>query len=798
MEDRINALLEELTLTEKASLCSGQDFWHFKSIERLGLKSIMVADGPHGLRKQGLDGDNLGLNLSVPATCFPTAVTLASSWDRSLLNEVGSALGEACLQENVAIILGPGANIKRSPLCGRNFEYFSEDPYITGELAAAMINGVQSKGIGTSLKHFAVNNQEHNRMTIDAFVDERAFREIYLTGFEKAVKMAQPWSLMCSYNRINSVYACEHDELLTRLLKKAWGHEGIVVTDWGAMNRRVESLKAGLEVEMPTSYGATDEEIVHAVQSGVLEASVLDESVRRILRIILMSMDAEKPEFEYNKADQHALARRAAAESTVLLKNDGGVLPYNEKINNNNQYAIIGAFAKSPRYQGAGSSLVNPTQLDTAFNAFVERMGVEPLYAAGYSVKSDQPDEEMIRDACEVARRSDHVVLMVGLTDSYESEGFDRQHLNMPKAHDALVTSVLAIKPNAVVVLCNGSPVAMPWIKDAKAVVEVYLSGQAGGSALWDVLFGAVNPSGKLAETFPISNIETAVHKWFPMGPKGVEYRESIYVGYRYYDASGVPVLFPFGHGLSYTQFEIGNIMASQVEFLENEIVTVSVDVTNTGDCFGKEVIQLYVRDKASLIFRPDKELKGFEKVSLHPGETKTVSFNLDKRSFAYFRTTLGDFHASLGTYEILIGSSSVDIRQSISLSLISNSEFNPTIDDLRQTLPEYYNFDNGLDISKETFEKLYGQSIEHDPVGRRGTFHLNSTVSEIKHTFIGGLVYKTIMRRLAKMFNKVEDKQVAMVRAMIDEMPLRNFTMMAEGKIKRKHVQMLIKLLNL
>ncbi|HAS73814.1 MAG TPA: glycosyl hydrolase, partial [Clostridiales bacterium UBA8960] len=678
-----------------------------------------------------------------------------------------------------------------------NFEYFSEDPYMTGELAAAMIRGVQEKGIGTSLKHFAVNNQEHNRMTIDAFVDVRALREIYLTGFEKAVQIAQPWTVMCSYNRINSVYACEHEELLTGLLKKSWGHEGIVVTDWGAMNRRVDSLKAGLEVEMPTSYGATDAEIVSAVQSGLLDEAVLDEAVRRILRIILMSMDAARPGYVYDKKAQHTLARRAAAESTVLLKNDGNVLPFKDA-EEGTTFAIIGEFAKIPRYQGAGSSLVNPTQLDTAFDAFVNRMGFEPLYAPGYSVKNDQADDERIREACRVAERSDRVVLMVGLTDRYESEGFDRDHLNLPSDHDALVRAVLAVKPDAVVVLCNGSPVAMPWVKDARAVVEVYLAGQAGGSALWDVLFGDINPSGKLAETFPLSVDRSASHRWFPMGPKGVEYRESIYVGYRYYDASGEDVLFPFGHGLSYTQFEYSNIKSSHEKCKDDETVTISVDVTNKGERFGKEVVQLYVRDHASLIFRADKALKGFEKVSLEPGQTKTVTFSLDKRSFAYFSTSLSDFYAASGTYEILIGRSSVAIEQSLKLTLVSTTEYDPTQDDLRHALPEYYDLKPGWDVSKEAFETLYGGPIVHEPVSRRGTFHLNSTVSEMKHTFIGGLVYKLIMRQLAKMFDQVEEKQVAMVRAMIDEMPLRNFTMMAEGKVKRKHVQVLIRLLNL
>lgn len=797
MNDKIDGILKAMTLEEKASLCSGRDFWHFKPVERLGLSAIMVADGPHGLRKQSMDGDNLGLNVSVPATCFPTAVTLAASWDRELVREVGVAIGEACLQEDIAVILGPGANIKRSPLCGRNFEYFSEDPYLTGELAGAMISGVQSKGIGTSLKHFAVNNQEHYRMTIDAFVDERALHEIYLTGFERAVKAAQPWTVMCSYNRINSVYACEHKALLTDALKHAWGHEGLVVTDWGAMNNRVKSLKAGLEVEMPTSFGATDLEIVAAVKAGVLDEGVLDQAVARILRIIMMGMSSMGSGFRYDVFEQHALARRAAAESTVLLKNDDAVLPFSDRVRPES-IAIIGAFAKNPRYQGAGSSLVNPTKLDTAYDAFVDRFGVEPLYAQGYRVESDAVDEALIKDALDVAGRASHVVVMVGLTDSYESEGFDRLHLGMPNSHDALVRAILEIKPEAVIVLSNGSPVSIPWLASAKAVLEVYLSGQAGGSALWDVVFGDVNPSGKIAETFPVRNEKTAVHQWFPMGPKGVEYRESIYVGYRYFDTAGEQVLFPFGHGLSYTQFEYSNAKVSKDVITDQEGVTVTVAITNTGTRAGKEVVQLYVRDKASRIFRPSKELKGFEKVALEAGETKTVSFELDKRAFAYYSVALGDFHAASGSYEILIGASSADIKQFLTVELTSTDGHDSTLDDLSKQLPAYYTLSPGWTVSKESFEALFGRPIIHDPVGRRGTFHLNSTVSEIKHTFIGGILYKIIMRQLEKTFANVEEKQVAMVRAMVDEMPLRNFAMMSEGKIRRSHVRMLIRLLNM
>ncbi len=502
----------------------------------------MITDGPHGLRKQLGSSDHVGLNDSISATCFPTAPALAATWNRDLIFQVGKALGEECREEKVAVILGPGVNIKRSPLCGRNFEYFSEDPYLTGEIAKSHINGVQSQGIGTSLKHYAINNQEFRRMVIDAVLDERALREIYLTGYEIAVKEAQPWTVMCAYNKVNGTYCSENEYLMTDILKKEWGHTGLVVTDWGAMNDRVDGLKAGVELEMPAATNGNDARIVAAVQSGQLGKAVLDRSVERLLTMIFKAEETLSQDYTYDREAHHALARRVAGEGAVLLKNDGAILPLQENVN----IALIGRFAKIPRYQGAGSSLMNPTRLDNLYDEMVKLVGDENLaYAPGYSEKGDQADEVLIHEALEVAKSADVVVICAGLTDLHEIEGLDREHMKMPSEHDALIQRIAAIHPNVVVVLSNGSPLEMPWVNVVPGILEGYLGGQAGAGAIADILFGKVNPSGKLAETFPIKLEDNPSYHYFPSGPSTVEYRESIYIGYRYYEFGQAGCTFP-------------------------------------------------------------------------------------------------------------------------------------------------------------------------------------------------------------------------------------------------------------
>lgn len=686
MNRDIKQLINEMTLEEKASLCSGLNFWRLKGVERLGIPSIMVTDGPHGLRKQGGSGDHLGIYQSVPATCFPSAVGLASTWNRSLIEKVGIALGEECQAEDVAVLLGPGANIKRSPLCGRNFEYFSEDPYLSSEMAANHVKGVQSQGVGTSLKHFAVNNQEHRRMSVDAIVDERTLREIYLASFENVVKQSQPWTVMCSYNKVNGAYASENKTLLTDILKDEWGFEGFVVSDWGAVNERANGLEAGLELEMPSSNGLGDRKIVAAVKNGQLSEQTLDRAVERLLNIIFKAVDNKKENASYDKEVHHKLAKEAATESMVLLKNEDKILPLKKE----GSVAIIGEFAVKPRYQGGGSSHINPTKLENIYEEIEKAaLGVEVRYAKGYDLKSDLVDEQLIEEAKEVAKQSDKAVLFIGLPDRFESEGYDREHLRIPSNHQALIEAVAEVQPNLVVVLSNGAPIEMPWLTKVKGLLEGYLGGQALGGAIADLLFGHESPSGKLAETFPQALSHNPSYLNFPGEEDKVEYKEGLFVGYRYYDTKGIEPLFPFGYGLSYTNFEYSNLVINKDEILDTEEIEVSITVKNTGEVTGKEIVQLYVRDVKSTVIRPEKELKGFEKVELQPGEERTVTFTLDKRAFAYYNIDIKDWHVESGLFEILVGKSSAEIildgtvNVKSTVALIKLIHRNTTIGDL-------------------------------------------------------------------------------------------------------------------
>lgn len=680
MDRDIKELISEMTLEEKASLCSGRDYWYTRSIERLGIPSILMSDGPHGLRKLTGDREDLNESTSIPATCFPSGATLACSWDRSLIGEVGAALGDECLSENVSILLGPAANIKRSPLCGRNFEYLSEDPYLSSEMAASYINGVQSRGVGTSLKHFAANNQETRRFLTDVQADERTLREIYLASFEGAVKKARPWTVMCAYNKVNGLYCSESKALLTDILKNEWGHEGFVVSDWGAVNERDEGLAAGLDLEMPSSGGDGDKKIIDAVKTGKLPESVLDAAVERLLRVIIKAAGNLKKDAVYDKDAHHMLARKAAGECAVLLKNDGGLLP----LKKGGTIAVIGGFAKEPRFQGGGSSHVNPTRTDSAYDEMIKLAGPDTniIYAPGYRTdekggvfgnvpftsQSDTPDPDLIREAVQTAEKADVAVIFAGLPENYESEGYDRRHMGMPEGHNRLIEAVAEVQKNVVVVLSNGAPVEMPWIGKVRSVLEMYLGGQASGGAAADILFGVVNPSGKLAETFPVRLSDNPSFLNFPGDTKRVEYREGLFVGYRYYDAAHVEPLFPFGHGLSYTTFEYTAIDADKNEIKDTEELHISVTIKNTGSVAGKEIVQLYVRDDKSSVIRPFKELKGFEKIYLEPNEEKTVVFTLGKRAFAYYDTDKKDWCVEEGGFTIMAGRSSKDIRQKITV----------------------------------------------------------------------------------------------------------------------------------
>ena len=652
----IRETIAQMTLEEKCSLLSGSDFWHTQPIERLGVEACMVSDGPHGLRKQDDKADHLGVNDSIKAVCFPAACATAASFDRDVVRQIGEGVGDACQHEGVSVVLGPAVNIKRSPLCGRNFEYFSEDPYLAAEMSVSLINGVQSRHVGTSLKHYAANSQEHRRMSSNAVVDERTLREIYFPAFEQSVKRARPWTVMCSYNRLNGTYASEHPWLLTDVLRGEWGFDGYVVSDWGAVSDRVAGVAAGLDLEMPSSGGENDRRVLEAVRKGLLDEKLVDQAVERILTVNRRYLDNRRPDTPWDKEAQHALARKLAAECMVLLKNDDDVLPLRE----GESVAVIGHFARAPRYQGGGSSHINSFRVESLMDALAGMSGV--TFAQGYETRTETPDEALIAEAVSVARAAGKAVIVAGLPDSFESEGYDRKHMRMPACQVELIRRVAEANPNTIVVLYNGSPVEMPWLGSVKAVVEGYLGGQAVGGATKDVLYGAVNPCGRLPESFPIKLEDNP--SFLSYGGEGdtAVYSEGVFVGYRYYDRKRMDVLFPFGYGLSYTTFAYSNLRLSAQRLTDRDTLTVTVDVTNTGKAFGKEVVQLYVGDPVSDVFRPVRELKGFEKVALQPGETRSVSFTLDKRAFAYWSCELGDWYVESGEFTIEIGRSSRDV----------------------------------------------------------------------------------------------------------------------------------------
>mgnify|MGYP000844498880 CR=1 FL=1 len=676
MHRDLKKIISQMTLEEKAGMCSGLDFWHLKSVERLGIPEVMVSDGPHGLRKQDDKGDHLGMNDSIKAVCFPPAALSACSFDRELMESMGETIGREAQANDVSVVLGPAVNIKRSPLCGRNFEYYSEDPYLAGEVAAAFINGVQSQHVGTSIKHFAANNQEYHRMSSSSEADERTLREIYFPAFETAVKKAQPYTFMCSYNQINGTFASENKWLLTDVLRNDWGFEGYVMSDWGAVNDRVKGLEAGLDLEMPGSNGTNDALIMEAVKNGTLKEEVLDQAVERILNIIYKYADHRAPQ-EFTMEKDHEEARRIAEESMVLLKNADQILP----LKTSEKVAFVGGFAKKPRFQGGGSSHINCFKITNALEAVPADAQI--IYAEGFPADKDLYDEKLASEALQAAKAADKVVIFAGLPDSFESEGYDRSHMRLPECQNRLIAEILEVQPNTVIVLHNGSPVEMPWINNVKGILEAYLGGQAVGGAEYDILFGKVNPSAKLPETFPKQLEDNPSYlAGFGEGDH-VEYREGIFVGYRYYDKKKMDVLFPFGYGLSYTTFAYSNLCLDKKTMKDTEELTVSVDVTNTGDRTGKEVVQLYVADKESTVIRPVKELRDFVKIELAPGETKTVTFTLGKRAFAYYDVQIHDWQVETGEFEILIGASSRDIvlRDTVTVESTVKIPFHYTTD---------------------------------------------------------------------------------------------------------------------
>lgn len=750
----IKDLVSKMTLEEKAGLCSGSDFWHTKAVERLGIPAVMVSDGPHGLRKQDLNADHLGINISIKAVCFPAACALACSFDRELIYKMGQALGNECQAEDVSVILGPGANIKRSPVCGRNFEYFSEDPYLSSQMAANHIKGVQSQNVGTSLKHFAANNQEHRRMSASSEIDERTLREIYLASFETAVKEAKPWTVMCSYNRVNGVYASENKKLLTDILRDEWGFDGFVVSDWGAVDERVEGLKAGLDLEMPSSGGFNDELIVKAVKDGSLDEKVLDRAVERILSVLDRYLENRSKNAVWDKEKDSRLAREIERECIVLLKNDDSILP----LSKTEKVAFIGEFAEKPRYQGGGSSHINSFDSLSALDAVKGVCDVE--YARGYDSSADVTDEKLIAEAVSLAEKSDKAVIFAGLPDSFESEGFDRSHMRMPENQNKLIAEVCKVQPNTVVVLHNGSPVEMPWVNDVKGILEVYLGGQSVGGAEIDILFGDANPCGKLAETFPKKLSDNPSYLTFPGEGDRTVYSEGIFVGYRYYDKKEMDVLFPFGHGLSYTQFEYSNLKLSADRITDNDTLKVTVDVKNIGKVSGKEIVQLYVSDRESRVIRPLKELKGFEKLSLEPGEKKTAEFILDKRSFAYYNTEISDWHVESGEFDIMVGKSSRDIVLSDTVYVESTVK-----------LPVHY-----------TMNTTFGDMLEDEDARVYTDRYIEIYREQMSGNDEG---------------NEMGESTGAMIEAMLKYNPMRAMVSFSDGKISVEEIKEAIEKLN-
>lgn len=657
--ENINGIMSQLTLEEKASLCTGADFWHTKDVGRLGLPRVMMCDGPHGLRKQEGEGDHLGINKSIETVCYPTASALAASFDVTVLERLGEALGQECQAENVGMLLGPGLNMKRSPLCGRNFEYFSEDPYLAGKLAAAYIKSLQSKGIAACVKHFAANNQETNRMSGSSQVDERTLHEIYLPAFEMAVKEGKSRSIMCAYNAINDTFCSENKELLTDILREQWGFDGFVVTDWGAAKDAIKGVKAGLNLVMPGGTDAIKQAILAAVESGALTEEELDAVVRDIVTFVTDSVKLHVENSTINRAECGKLAEVLAAECAVLLKNEG-VLP----IRKNSRVAFIGEFAKAPRYQGSGSSFINVSQINSAFDIVSATQSEYTVsYAQGFAAKEQTVNQSLMDEAIELAKASEVAVIFAGLPNEFESEGVDRKTLDMPENQNALIEAVAAVQPNTIVVLHGGAPMLTTWIDKVQAVLHMYLGGQGVGRATVELLYGEKNPSGKLAETWPLRLQDTPAYLNFP-GTEGiVEYREGIYMGYRYYDKKEMEVQFPFGYGLSYTTFAYSDLKLEKSGITDQETLVVSCKIRNTGKYTGKEAVQLYVSEPKSHVARPIRELKGFAKVELQPGEEKEVSFLLDYRSFAYYETKIHDWYVESGDYCIEIGASSRDIR---------------------------------------------------------------------------------------------------------------------------------------
>ncbi len=785
--ETVKDILRHLTLREKVKLLVGKDFWHTNSVKRLGLPSLVVSDGPFGLRKVENQGMN-ALEQSLPATAFPTTSLLASTFNDELLEEIGVALAKECIDQGVDIILGPGLNIKRHPLCGRNFEYFSEDPYLSGRLSTSLVAAIEGQGIGTSVKHFAVNNQEDKRLLMNAIVDERALFEIYLRGFEMVIKNARPTSVMCSYNQVNGLHASRNPFLLKEVLRQRFGYQGLIVSDWGAVVDLGASVKAGLNLEMPGGHFSSKKLVEELLSAGVKEKEI-DQAISPLIELMLRKKARVKSQSNISYGDHHNLAVKAATEGAVLLKNEQQLLPLKKQAS----VALIGEFAKKPRYQGSGSSRINPRLLESAFEAFTSHQ-VNFSYTDGYQISDKVADDNKFSHALELAKNNDYVVVMVGLPDEYEMEGMDRTHLDLPLVQNQLIEQLTAVSNNIIVILSAGSPVLMPWLDKVKAVLHMHLAGQGSGEALYQLLFGEVVPSGKLAETYPLSLDDVPSNKHFGRQRLNVEYRESIYVGYRYYTKADKKVLFPFGYGLSYSSFIYKDIELSANSFDDGDEIVVKATIKNSGKYDAKEIVQLYVGPRKQKIFAAPIELKNYQKVLIKAGEEKVVEFKLKKDDFALYDIESKTFKVDDGTYKVYVAPHSGDLKLSRMIKITTDFAFK----DLSEDLPSYYQLNSeSLDVPFSEFSTLYGKRINHYYAPSKRPFSANNCLNDTRTTFMGRFIAKKVSAVIKDMAKGNELNEQLMLKVFLDT-PIRSYSSFSGGAISKRQIHGIVSLLNL
>lgn len=784
--ETVKSLLRKLTLQEKVALLVGKDFWHTRGIKRFNLPGIVMSDGPFGLRK--VEGGGETLNASFPATCFPTTSALASTWDDDLLKEIAVALASECVDQGVDVLLGPGLNIKRSPLCGRNFEYFSEDPYLSGRLATTLVKTLEELGIGTSVKHFACNNQEEKRLTMNAIIDERALFEIYLKGFEMVIKEAKPSTVMCSYNQVNGLHVSRNPYFLKSILRDRFDYKGLVVSDWGAVVDLGDSIKAGLNLEMPGGSLDSKKLAKNLLKKGVTLTQI-DEAITPLLELMIKKKYRKASSLKANYVRNHLLAVRAASEAAVLLKNEDNLLPmYHGK-----SVALIGAFGKYPRYQGSGSSRINPRHLESVYETF-EKKHVPFEYAEGYSLKHGEIVKEKLDEALAIAKNKDYVVVMIGLPDEFEMEGDDRKHLDLPESHNVLVRELLKVNKNVVVVLSAGSAVVMPWVNEVGTILHMHLGGQGAGEALYRLLYAIQIPCGKLTETYPLKLEDVPSYNYFGNQRLNVEYRESIYVGYRYYAKAKKEVQFPFGYGLSYTSYSYRDMEVSDTNLSKKDKIKVSVVVKNIGRYDGKEIVQVYVGPRKENSIASPINLVNYKKVFIKSGKEVRVEFELNKQDFAMYDVDSKTFKVDSGTYKIYIGPHSGALK----LSRMVTIESDFIAKDLSEELPNYYQVsDKTFEIPFKQFCALYGQKITHFRVSGKRPFSANNTLNDTTNTRMGRFIVKIISKEIKKLANGDPLNERLMLNTFLD-MPIRSFAVFSNGLISRRQVKGIVKLLNL